>query len=307
MITSIIYRTRITDASAANYSYYTKSMSKNIKTGAIDSKGNIVLSISSDTGGNTPSDSGLYKTTFNNIKYNSATVTQITNADGTANYGTNEVVEEILVLDDMFLCFPQRASNGDVKAITYDSEGSLNSKYVNFFNDSNSTVNAFMSVSGDRMNKAAVDSDGRVVAMTGKPMTTDYTLSLNKNNSRMLVFDTKDLTIDSSVAPTTSNASIATVVTDTDILEIKLNGTDTGKVDNEEFAVPAGDVTVSAEFYNYVPTSKYTIIAIYKGDTLEDVELTTDYKAEKTFASVPENCTAKVYFWNGTTLEPLTK
>jgi len=230
----------------------------------------------------------------------------ITNADTSATIASNEVVEEFLIVNNMILGFPQRgSSNGDVKVITYDSSKAPNSTYINLFNDSNATINAFMSSSGDRMNKAAVNKDGRVVAMTGKPYGTRYSYNTS-NASKMLVFDTKDLNLDSTVVPTESLANIATIVSQTDEYAILVNGEDKGNKVNEEIAV-SGDMTIEAEFYGYAPNKK-AIIALYDaGNVLVDVKAVNDYNVSYEFKGVPEGYKAKVFYWHGGILKPLAE
>lgn len=304
-LTSYDPRTHVFMADVRNdesYLFKDAETAKNIKTGILDGNNNLIFSVSSGTSGE--GTGSIVKTTWSTLWAGGKAMSTIKDADTTATIAANEAVEEFVLANNMIFAFPQRGSNGDVKVITYNSDKKPNDTYINLFNDSNATINAFMST-GDRMNKAAVSKDGRVVAMTGKPYATAYTYTTS-NASKMLVFDTKDLSLDSTVVPTESLASIATIVSQTDEYAILVNGEDKGNKVNEEIAV-SGDMTIEAEFYGYAPNKK-AIIALYDaGNVLVDVKAVNDYNVSYEFKEIPEGYKAKVFYWHGDILKPLAE
>ena len=314
------------DTSKQPYEYRTRTIGE-LKTAAIDDYDNIIFSISKSTGAEAETTTtGIYTTPWTEVFNGTTTLkTQITKVDGTAASGQYEVVEDILVLEDMVLCFPAypatvtaagalNTDKGDVKVITYRESGRLNTKYVTLFNHSsedysNSILYKFLN--GTTMNKSAVNGDGRVVAMTGKPLDMAYSYDRTSKAGKILVLDTKNLKIDSSnIADQKERCELAQLITLTDDMDIIVNGVELEISDNQDFAVTTGD-RIKAGYYEYFPDgNKLIVIAIYKDGRLIDSAIsnsTANSETEKIFTEIPENCTAKVFFWNGYTLAPYTK
>ena len=192
-----------------DYEFKVVKMTSYTKTGNIDKYGNVVFSVVN--GSNIPLDSsyGVYKSTWSEL-WDSASRTPVTHVNG-ETYKTNELLEFFLVTDNMILGFPQRVSTssntktetyaGDIKVISYKADNTLANTLTTLFNTpttaGTSVMQKFLSESGMRMNSAAVNKNGVVVAMTGKPHSTSYSYALNKFSSKILVFDINGLSIDS--------------------------------------------------------------------------------------------------------------
>jgi len=314
------------DASKEDYRYSIVKIGE-IKTAAVDKYDNVILSVTKNGGSESNTDtSGVYVTPWKELFNNTSSLKKmVIKADGDYKSSQYEVVEEILILDDMVLCFPMipgtvdetgalKEFNGDIKVITYSEDGKLNNKYINLFNHGKTGYNAsalYEFLSGSWMNMAVANKDGRVVTITGKPLNRSYSFAANNKASKMLVFDTKNLDIDSSdISDEVERADLAQVIYCTDLMDIMVNGVELDASFNQEFNVLPGD-KILAGYYEFIPENKLmTVIAVYKDGVLVDAAESSRRgypEAEKVFAGIPEGCKAKIYLWNTESLEPYKK